>query len=369
MRGDADGGPGRYGESGREGERGAGRGGSGEALWFQVLGPVRALRDGKPLKLGSPQQRATLAVLLLHDGRPVSTSELVDALWGEEPPPRAVGTLRTYVSRLRSLLEPDRRSREPARLLVSAGDGYALRVPRAALDACELEDRVAAARRMRAAGQHAEAHAELTAALALSDGTPLAGLPGPYAGRQRDRLTELSVTAQEELFACALELGCHGETTAPLRAFAAEHPLREPAQALLMLALHRAGRQADALAVYEATRRTLVAELGVDPGRELAALHEGLLKGTPPLPSVGPGAHLSDAHLSGIRSADVRSADARSADVRSADVRLSDARWPHARSSGNQAPDEQTSDSWTSGSWASASRSSASRSPGSPAPG
>ncbi|WP_164551843.1 BTAD domain-containing putative transcriptional regulator [Streptomyces sp. WAC 01529] len=331
-------------------ERAGGRGGFGGALWFQVLGPVRALRDGQPLKLGSPQQRATLAVLLLRDGRPVSTSELVDALWGEEPPPRAVGTLRTYVSRLRSLLEPDRRSREPARLLVSAGDGYALRVPRTALDACELEDRVAAARRMRAAGQHADAHAELTAALALSDGTPLAGLPGPYAGRQRDRLTELSVTAQEELFACALELGCHGETTAPLRAFAAEHPLREPAQALLMLALHRAGRQADALAVYEATRRTLAAELGVDPGRELAALHEGLLKGTPPPPSASPGARLSD-----VRSSDV---------VRPPGARPSDDSPAENQASGNQTSGKRTSGGWASGGRASGNHPPALRAPG-----
>ncbi|MEV7190484.1 BTAD domain-containing putative transcriptional regulator [Streptomyces sp. NPDC093510] len=275
MRGDAGSRP------GRDGERTAGPDDPGRALWFQVLGPVRAWRDGQPLTLGPPQQRATLAALLLRGGHPASAAELVDALWDEEPPPRAVGTLRTYVSRLRSLLEPDRRAREPARLLVSAGDGYALRLPPGSLDAVELEARVSAARTMRLAGEHAEAHAELTAALALSDGAPLAGLPGPYAMRQRDRLTELSVTAQEEFFACALELGCHSETTAPLSVFAAEHPLRERAQALLMLALHRGGRRADALAVYEATRRTLATELGVDPGRELAALHEGLLKGTP----------------------------------------------------------------------------------------
>ncbi|MFK4065486.1 BTAD domain-containing putative transcriptional regulator, partial [Streptomyces sp. NPDC029674] len=261
----------------------------GGALWFQVLGPVRAWRDGQPLPLGPPQQRATLAALLLRGGHPASASELVDALWDEEPPPRAVGTLRTYVSRLRSLLEPDRRAREPARLLVSAGDGYALRLPPGSVDASELEDRVAAARELRATGEHADAHAELTAALALSDGAPLAGLPGPYARRQRDRLTELSVTAQEEFFACALELGCHSETTAPLSVFAAEHPLRERAQALLMLALHRGGRRADALAVYEATRRTLADELGVDPGKELTTLHEGLLKGTPPKQGQGQG--------------------------------------------------------------------------------
>ncbi|MFH8610332.1 AfsR/SARP family transcriptional regulator [Streptomyces sp. NPDC018029] len=275
MRGDAGGRP------GRDGERRAGPDDPGGALWFQVLGPVRAWRAGQPLVLGPPQQRATLAALLLRGGHPASAAELVDALWDEEPPPRAVGTLRTYVSRLRSLLEPDRRAREPARILVSAGDGYALRLPPGAVDASELEDRVATARAMRAAGEHADAYAELTAALALSDGAPLAGLPGPYARRQRDRLTELSVTAQEEFFACALELGCHSETTAPLTVFAAEHPLRERAQALLMLALDRGGRRADALAVYEATRRTLATELGVDPGKELTTLYEGLLRGTP----------------------------------------------------------------------------------------
>ncbi|MFF1376087.1 BTAD domain-containing putative transcriptional regulator [Streptomyces sp. NPDC058308] len=278
MQGDADDAGGR---AGRNGEDGAGRDDPGVTLWFQVLGPVRAWRDGHPLTLGPPQQRATLAALLLRGGHPVSAAELVDALWGEEPPLRAVGTLRTYVSRLRALLEPDRRAREPARLLVSAGDGYALRLPSGSLDASELEDRVAAARALRAAGEHADSYAELNAALALSDGAPLAGLPGPYARRQRDRLTELSVTAQEEFFSCALELGCHGEMTAPLSVFAAEHPLRERAQALLMLALHRGGRRADALAVYETTRRTLAAELGVDPGRDLTALYEGLLKGAP----------------------------------------------------------------------------------------
>ncbi|MBM7173547.1 winged helix-turn-helix domain-containing protein, partial [Streptomyces sp. G44] len=313
MWGDAEGDPGHGGDGGRA----AGLGGPGGPLRFQVLGPVRARRDGQQLKLGSPQQRATLAVLLLRDGRPVSASELVDALWGEEPPPRAVGTLRTYVSRLRALLEPDRRAREPGRLLVSAGDGYALRVPRTALDASELEDRVAAARGMSAAGRHAEAHDELAAALALSEGTPLAGLPGPYAARQRDRLTEVSVTAQEELFACALALGRYGETTAPLRAFAAEHPLRERAHALLMLALHRCGRQADAVAVYETARRTLATELGVDPGPELTARYRSLRGGgplpptaaatRPPYPSPLPGRADSPRHPVSVRPDPTRS--------------------------------------------------------------
>ncbi|MEU5209292.1 BTAD domain-containing putative transcriptional regulator [Streptomyces sp. NPDC020742] len=271
MRGDADE---RDETAGAGEESGADRA---DRLRFQVLGPVRVWRGDRPLHLGPPQQRAMLAVLLLHAGRPVSVPQLVSALWGEEPPPRAVGALRTYASRLRGLLEPDRKPREHARLLVSAGGGYALRVPDAALDAAGFEERLVTARRLRGAGDTPGAYEQLRGALALPEGAALAGLPGPYAERQRDRLTELCVTAQEELFACVVELGGHtgamGDWIAGLRAFAAEHPLRERAQALLMLALHREGRQAEALAVYAATRRTLDAELGAEPGNELRSLY------------------------------------------------------------------------------------------------
>lgn len=253
-------------------------------LRFQVLGPVRAWTGDHPVDLGPPQQRAVLAVLLLHAGRPVSVPQLVDALWDEWPPPRAVGAVRTYISRLRGLLEPDRLPRQDGQLLVSSGGGYALRVPGEALDAAGFEERLGAARRMRGAGDTAGAYEQLRGALALAEGVPLAGLPGPYAQRQRDRLTELHVTAQEELFGCVVELGGQvdpmGDSIAGLRAFAAEHPLRERPQALLMLALHRAGRQAEALAVYAATCRTLDAELGTEPGPELRAQYEELRDGS-----------------------------------------------------------------------------------------
>ncbi|MEU7043677.1 BTAD domain-containing putative transcriptional regulator [Streptomyces varsoviensis] len=259
-------------------------GGPGTAPRFKLLGPVRAELAGRPLKLGPPQQRAALAVLLLRDGRSASLVDLMAALWGEEPPPRAVGTLRTYISRLRSLLEPARRAHQPSRLLVSTPDGYALRIPDGLLDAAEFERRLAAAARARAAGDPAAGHRELRQALALWDGTALAGLPGPYAERERDRLGELRVTAREDLFDFALRLGRHADTVAELRAFAAEHPLRERAQGLLMQALHRGGRQAEALAVYAETRRILAGGLGVEPGPELAALHTTVLAGEPSLP-------------------------------------------------------------------------------------
>lgn len=252
-------------ESGGTGDGGTtgGIGGTATGLRFRMLGPVEGDLGGRPLRLGPPQQRALLAVLLLRAGRPVSMPELLDAIWGERLPPRGVGTLRTYVSRLRTLLEPSRPARTPARLLVSADDGYALRVPSSALDTAVFEARLAEGARLRGAGDTAAAHRELTGALALWGGTPLAGLPGPHAERERDRLTELWLSAREDHFHGALALDRHVATIASLRAFAAEHPLRERTQALLMLALHRAGRQADAFAVYETTRRTLDTELGV----------------------------------------------------------------------------------------------------------
>ncbi|MFQ6194705.1 AfsR/SARP family transcriptional regulator [Streptomyces sp. NPDC000405] len=248
-------------------------------LRFHVLGPVRADRDGQPLPLGSPQERATLAILLLRDGRSLTASELVDALWGADPPHRAMDTLRAYVTRLRAVLEPGRPFRGRAKVLVSTGGGYAVRVPPGSLDATVFEEHLAAAADARASGDAAGAYARLTTALALWEGTALAGLTGPYAERERERLTELRATAREDHYDCALALGRHAESVAGLRALAAEQPLREKPRALLMLALHRAGRQAEALAVFSETGRLLPD----GPGPGLVRLRERILAGDPAL--------------------------------------------------------------------------------------
>lgn len=248
-------------------------------LRFHVLGPVRADRDGQPLPLGSPQERATLAILLLRDGRSLTASELVDALWGDDPPHRAMDTLRAYVTRLRTVLEPGRPFRGRAKVLVSTGGGYAVRVPPGSLDATVFEEHLAAAATARASGDAAGAYARLTAALALWEGPALAGLTGPYAERERARLTELRATAREDHYDCALALGRHAESVAGLRALAAEQPLRERPRALLMLALHRAGRQAEALAVFSEAERLLPD----GPGPGLVRLRERILAGDPAL--------------------------------------------------------------------------------------
>lgn len=230
-------------------------------LRFRVLGPVRAWRGEEELDLGSPQARLTLAVLLLAGGRVVGRERLIDAIWGDDPPPTALGALRTYVSRLRSRLGDG--------VITSAGDGYAVPAPRLDLDEftrlCEAE-------------QHAEA-------LRLWQGQALGGLAGGYAQAQRDRLEELRLSAVERAAEQAIEQRRGGEAVGELSTLCAAHPLREHARGLLMRALAASGRKAEALAVYTDTRRLLAAELGVDPSAELAALHRRMLADDTPVPA------------------------------------------------------------------------------------
>jgi DNA-binding SARP family transcriptional activator/tetratricopeptide (TPR) repeat protein len=246
-------------------------------LDFRLLGAPSARRDGEPLDLGSPQQQAILAVLLLHGDHAVSTQELIDAVWGEDSPPQALAALRTYVSRLRQALEPDRPSRAPAEFLISVPDGYALRLLPESLDVSVFEQRVADATAARAEGDAVAAQELLTESLAQWHGSPLAGVPGPYAESQRKRLAEQRLVAQETWFEGELALGRSGEAVPALTVLATEHPLREGLRALLMLALYRSGRQAEALGVYADTRRLLIDELGVEPGPELAEVRSRIL--------------------------------------------------------------------------------------------
>lgn len=266
---------------------------------FAVLGPIRAWRGGEALSSGTPQQRALLAVLLLRDGRTVTAPELIDAIWGEDPPQQALATIRTYASRLRKILEPG--------LLVSESGGYAIRLPHPeALDlgiARALAADAEAARAGRAKrdgdstgartgtgtspgasaapaakGDRALARTLLARALDVWDGEPLAGVPGPHADTERTRLAEWRLQLLETRLDLDLELGHHAEAVSELTALTAAHPLRERLRELLMLALYRSGRQAEALAVYADTRRLLADELGVDPRPELAELQQRILR-------------------------------------------------------------------------------------------
>ncbi|MDN3354641.1 AfsR/SARP family transcriptional regulator [Actinomadura sp. DC4] len=250
-----------------------------DGLRFAVLGRVRAWRDGVELELGTPQQRAVLTVLLLRRGRQATAEDLIDALWGDEPPARAMGAVRTYVSRLLGVLEPGHVARQKSTVMPSEAGAYALPLPRESLDLTLFEERLAAAEEARRAGDPATAARSLREALDLWGGEPLAGIHGAWAEGQRVHLQEQRLTALETLYGIELETGRAAESVAGLSELTVEHPLRERLRGLLMLALYRCGRQAEALGVYADTRHVLVEELGIDPGPELTDLHARILAG------------------------------------------------------------------------------------------
>ncbi|NUT47539.1 MAG: AAA family ATPase [Saccharothrix sp.] len=248
------------------------------ALRVELLGTVRAWLGEREVDLGSSRPRALFAMLALRSGG-VGRDELVAGVWGADAPPTAEGSVHTYVSALRKALEPDRPRGAAARLLVSAGSGYRLLVD-GGLDVAAFESLRDDARRQLTDGDPVTARRTLDEALALWRGEALAGLSGPYAEAQRRRLGEARTTARELSAEAALAAGAHAEVVPELTTLVADEPLRERARELLMLALHRSGRTAEALEVFRDARRVLVAELEVEPGRRLRAAHEHILSGT-----------------------------------------------------------------------------------------
>ncbi|MCW7944354.1 hypothetical protein AAW14_20315 [Streptomyces hygroscopicus] len=263
---------------------------------------MQAWVNGGEASLGPPQQRAVLAALLLQRGRPVGVTELVDALWGDEPPSDPVAIVRTYVSRLRRVLEPDRVPGTPPQLVVSIADGYVLCLDESCLDLAVFEARLAEARRLSKEGNPARASELLRSALAEWGGTPLSGVPGPLAEAERSRLVELRLGAIEARLSIDLVLGRHEDLVSELTSLRARHPLRERLSELLLLALYRCGRQAEALEVYRSTRQMLVEELGVEPGPALRELHSRVLTADPSLSL--PGAVLAGGGVDGVDAVD-----------------------------------------------------------------
>jgi LuxR family transcriptional regulator, maltose regulon positive regulatory protein len=254
-------------------------GGSAEGPWFALLGPVRGWLDGAELELGTPDQRAVLACLLLREGRPATAGEIIDAVWGEDAPRSVQGVLRTYVYRLRRLFS----AMPGGPLIQSVGGGYVLPAAGESVDAWVFQRRVAEGRRARLEGDPARAALLLGEALGLWQGTPLSGMRGLYADRQRQRLEQLHDGAWEERFAADVERGAHREILPALIQAVADSPLRERLRELLMLALYRSGRQAEALDVYNDAYRVLDEELGIEPGPALRELHGAILRGDPGL--------------------------------------------------------------------------------------
>jgi DNA-binding SARP family transcriptional activator len=253
--------------------------GGGGVIRFSLLGPVEAHRDGARVPLGGPKQRAVLAMLLLNANRMVQVSQIIDGVWGDGAPQRAVNTVQVYVSGLRRALEPQPPPDPADRLLTTRGTGYVLRADEHTLDLLEFLAAASDGRRAMDEGRHAEAARRLRHALGLWRGRALADVADePFAETELAALEETRLATVEARIAADLASGKDAELVAELRTLVAAHPLRERFRGLLAEALYRAGRQADALEVFRNARAVLAEELGVDPSPELQSLEQTILE-------------------------------------------------------------------------------------------
>src|SRR5919204_1255877 len=238
---------------------------------FRLLGPLEAFVEGQPIRLAAPKPRALLALLLLNRNRVVPTERLIDELWGDEVPGRATKTLQVYVSQLRKALGPER--------LVTRPPGYELRVEEGELDVERFESLAAAAREQLGLGNARAAVAGLKEALALWRGPALREFRSePFGEAAAARLEELRLEAVEDRLQAELDTGTTAGLVPQLEELVAAEPFRERPRALLMLALYRSDRQADALELYRRTRELFVDELGIEPGPVLQELERAILR-------------------------------------------------------------------------------------------
>lgn len=243
-------------------------------LRAELLGRVRAWLGPDEIKLGPARQRAVFAVLVLRAGRQVTLADLTSAVWGGDPPESVNGNIHTYISGLRRVLEPDRSRRAAGTRLTGERGTYTLHVEQERVDVSVFEQLVSAAQ---AASSPADVVSAADEALALWHGDPLSGIPGPYAERERDRLAALRLDALEARARAGLAMARHRMLVSELTSLVREHPFRESLRALVMEALYRSGRPAEALEEFQHLRRTLVEELGVEPGPAVRELQERIL--------------------------------------------------------------------------------------------
>jgi DNA-binding SARP family transcriptional activator len=237
-------------------------------LDFRILGPLEVVDETGPLLLGGLKQRAVLALLLLEAPKAVSTDRLIDALWAEQPPRTAATSLQNFISQLRKTVGAD--------VLVTKPPGYALAIRPEQVDLTRFRHLIAMAR---SGTEAAERAAMMREALDLWRGAPLADFEfEPFAQPEIARLKEERLAVVEERIDADLEAGRHAEIVGEVEALVDRHPTRERLRAHLMLALYRSGRQAEALGVYQDARRTLVDQLGIEPGRDLQQLHGEILR-------------------------------------------------------------------------------------------
>ncbi|MEV4772195.1 BTAD domain-containing putative transcriptional regulator [Micromonospora sp. WMMD723] len=256
---------------------------TGMNIHFELLGPVRAWRDGQAVPLGPPKQRAVLGLLASRVGEVVGVEQIADAVWGTDIPQTAANGVHTYVAGLRRALEPGRSRRQTGAVLISAVGGYSLHTDARAVDAALFAQMVAQARQLRSGGDVAGAVEMFESALKLWRGEAFGGVPGPFAALERSRLRDLRLTAAEDHAACLLDAGRHTEAVGWLTEAIGEDPLRERLRGSLMVSLYRSGRQAHALRVYRETCQLLSEELGIDPSPELREVYRRILVSDPTL--------------------------------------------------------------------------------------
>jgi DNA-binding SARP family transcriptional activator len=257
--------------------------GTGDAPRFEILGPLRAWLGDQELVLGPHKQRAVLATLLVNANKSVSTHQIVDAVWLDDPPSNGANVVQKYVAGLRRVLEPGREPRSPGQLLTRTQSGYLLRVAPGTLDAETFAALEREAQDARGQDRLPEATQRLTEALALWRGEVLAGLAGPVFDSTRHQLDEARAAALETLAEIEVAAGRHRTILPELVRLIADFPFREQPRYLQMLALSRAGRRAEALTAYRDYHRHLADELGIEPGERVQDLHLRILNSDPAL--------------------------------------------------------------------------------------
>ena len=259
---------------------------------FTVLGPVRAWRDDAELELGPPKQRALLALLLTQAGQPVAVHAILDVLWGQDPPDSAVNVVHRHIGALRRMLEPNLTTRAASRRLIRGSGGYRIDLETDALDLLRFRALRDEARVHAEEGSPGKATEVLIEALGLWRGPTASGLAPQvrahpvFTAVDREHLIVVKEAAQTALDAGP---GLTERILVTLRAAAAHHPLDEVLQARLIVVLAATGHQAEALGVYQAVRNRLADELGLDPGPELRAAQQQVLRQTVPVGTLAPG--------------------------------------------------------------------------------
>lgn len=244
------------------------------SLTFRVLGPAEFLKDGSPVPVTAPRQQALFTILALHANHVVPTARLVDAIWDDEPPVTATSQVQICISILRRLF----RQAVPEDIIVTRAQGYLLSATPAMVDALQFEQLTSRGQSAAADGRLHDAIHSLRTALALWRGPAADGVQSRVVQVAATRLNEQRLAVLEECIRLELRLGRHAEVIPELAEMVAENPLYESLRAHQMIALARAGRQAEALEVYRSARRMFIDELGIEPGEKLRRIERAILE-------------------------------------------------------------------------------------------